>query len=351
MFQEILQKAKRGTELPGHKYLARVPDGKGGWDYKYVSTGFQQKLPLGGGKQGELTFDKGKQAGPAHAQDQRGVELAQKHPKEIADFSHLEARSNAVYSRQGSLGSRHTPAEYPNVPVGTWAREAYSGLYGHDLWQLQEIDPHDSRIQTTENNVEINTEGRGDDARRYAEWMRDDAVRSTAPPIQLLEVNGKLRVTDGHRRLAAAKLADKPIRAWVSPETETGKHDFEGKPINAALTHEIVIHNALLRGEKVPDTVLAAYPDLRKRMDDERKDFAQTQEIVAKVKAKPKTAAQVNAVFQEAIGHMQQAQPGQGTPEQRKAARDKASALVATLSRAEAVKVDDDVFARWTAIV
>ncbi len=358
---QALVKAVRGSERPGHRYLVRKPDGKGGWTYEYAAaTGVQQKLPLGGARQVDLPFDAARQEppvqkGPDHAQDRRGAELVQKHPKEIVDFDRLERQVNAPYASpevRARGGSRHVPAEYPDVPTGTWAREGWAGNYGHDIWHLQELDPHDPRIQTLENNVETNAEGRGDDAARYAEWMRDDALRAKAPPIRLLETDtGKFNVTDGHRRLAAAKLAGKPVRAWVSYSTETGKRAYDGKPIKTGLTHEIVLHNALLRGEKVPDNVLAAYPDLRTKMDEERKDFAPLAQIVQSAKPKRLTVAQVNAIYGQILEHLQAARPGQGSMPERKAAKDKADALLASIPEADRSKISDANLQRLTALV
>ncbi len=56
MILQALWKASRGSERPGHKYIVRKPDGKGGWTYEYVRGGVQQKLNLGDAKQVELPF-------------------------------------------------------------------------------------------------------------------------------------------------------------------------------------------------------------------------------------------------------------------------------------------------------
>jgi hypothetical protein len=85
--------------------------------------------------------------------------------------------------------------------------------------------------------TKVNFEGRGDDARRYSNWLAEGLM---PPPIRALQTHGdQLRVIDGHRRVAAAKLAGRnTIRAWTSYLMETGKHDPWGKPIQASLTYE-----------------------------------------------------------------------------------------------------------------
>ena len=128
-------------------------------------------------------------------------------------------------------------APYP-WSVGTWRIDHMKLGYGRMIEQLREIPVQDIEIAEEDyTNPKNNNEGRGDDARRYARWIREG---TTPPPISVLETDsGALRVVDGHRRLAAMKMAkEKSIRAWVSPRMETGKYTPEGFPIYVALTYE-----------------------------------------------------------------------------------------------------------------
>jgi ParB-like chromosome segregation protein Spo0J len=100
--------------------------------------------------------------------------------------------------------------------------------------QLRELDPKE--LITSEDLVDTNTEGRRTHAERYAQWMKEG---KQAPPIDVVQTDsGKLKVTDGHRRLHAAKLAGKKILAWVSPRMDTGKRDSDGNPLYTGMTYE-----------------------------------------------------------------------------------------------------------------
>lgn len=163
------------------------------------------------------------------------------------------------YSPSGEkiASSREKPAEVDDIPLGTWkVDDTFQGYRGRDIEQLQELDPQS--LALSETLVEGNEEGRGWDADRYAEWIK---AGHQPPPINVVQMeNGKYKVTDGHRRLAAAKKAGVPIRAWVSPVVDTDDLDSEGKPIKAGLTHEMAIERAARDGKAVPEDVLADHP-------------------------------------------------------------------------------------------
>ena len=154
--------------------------------------------------------------------------------------------------------SRDTPSQWDaSTPVGTWrVDDSWAGNYGHTIEQLQEVDPHSVVLSEDDYyGTTANPEGRGWDSDRYADWIREG---KEPPPITLLQMeDGRLKASDGHRRLAAAKKAGaKSIKAWVSPAANTGKLDYNGKPIQTAATYQLAIRDAIANGEEVPPHAL-----------------------------------------------------------------------------------------------
>jgi hypothetical protein len=142
--------------------------------------------------------------------------------------------------------SRTTPVESYKYKPGTWRMDSRFGPYGREIEHLSELDPKDLHL-SEEDYTKVNHEGRGDDAKRYSEWMKQG---KTPPPISTLETDdGKILVTDGHRRVAAAKMAGGKVLAWVSPRMDTGKRDSEGKPIYSAMTFEGMKHGPEKAGQ------------------------------------------------------------------------------------------------------
>lgn len=147
-------------------------------------------------------------------------------------------------------GSRETPMERMPLTVGMWrVDDGWKGAHGHMISQLRELDP--DALEHSENLVEQNIEGRGGDAERYADWMREGRQ---APPIEVVVADrtNALRITDGHRRATAAKRAGKKILAWVSPSAphpEGYRYDSDPKQpiIPVALTYEIATGKAYPR--------------------------------------------------------------------------------------------------------
>jgi len=133
--------------------------------------------------------------------------------------------------------SRTTPVsgEYPHK-VGTWAIDHVKLSRGRAVEKLMRLPVHSLRLSEGD-YTKSNEEGRGYDAHRYAGWLKQG---HRPPPISVVEQDdGGLSVSNGHRRVAAAKLAGHThIDAWVSPRMDTGRIDSNGKPIYVGMTHE-----------------------------------------------------------------------------------------------------------------
>lgn len=173
---------------------------------------------------------------PAGA-DRAGV-VARMAEKDFVTAAAERAAQRAPYfdsAGQRIASSRETPTEGYPFKVGQWRISEARGSYGRDVDELVELDP--AQLSISEDDfTKVNYEGRGDDAERYAEWMRSG---KRPPPIEVVQTDGgELKVTDGHRRLAAAKKAGQPVLAWVSWRMPTGKIGSDGKPIYTGLTYE-----------------------------------------------------------------------------------------------------------------
>jgi hypothetical protein len=151
-----------------------------------------------------------------------------------------EVMNKYFEAHRAGKSSRTTPVEdYPYKP-GDWKIDDLQGIYGRNVEKLVEFDPYEIGLSEEDWTQNINYEGRGDDARRYTEWMKEG---KQAPAIHVTQMDdGTFKAYDGHRRIAAAKMAGKKIRAWVSYAMDTGKKDFNGKPITASLTYEGAKH-------------------------------------------------------------------------------------------------------------
>src|SRR5262249_24924933 len=133
--------------------------------------------------------------------------------------------------------SRTTPVENYPFKTGQWRISDLYGIYGREVEMLCLLDPH--KLHLTEDDytrLGVNWEGRGDDAARYAEWMRQGKV---APAINVAETDSGVRlVVEGHRRVAAAKMAGVKLLAWVSFVMRTGKRDCNDRELWTGLTFE-----------------------------------------------------------------------------------------------------------------
>ena len=154
-------------------------------------------------------------------------------------------RKLVQFYRDRKASSRETPSELPNPPVGTWRMDKHFGIYGREIEQLRMLPVHALTLSEDDyTDPKQNAEGRGDDARRYAGWMREFGLEHL-PPIHVVETDdGTHRVMNGHRRTAAAKLAEHThIPAWVSPRMSTGKKYYgQDKDIGTGLTYEGAHH-------------------------------------------------------------------------------------------------------------
>ncbi len=144
-----------------------------------------------------------------------------------------------AWSGNRIASSRTTPVKdyHLQYKPGQWRISDLWGIYGRTVEMLCLLNPHNLAMFEADYALPgVNHEGRGDDARRYAEWMREGLV---APAITVLErEDGRLCVSDGHRRLAGAKMAGVKILGWVSFLMPTGKQDYNGEKITAGLTLE-----------------------------------------------------------------------------------------------------------------
>lgn len=161
---------------------------------------------------------------------------ADEHHKKLWQFYH-----------DRNASSRTTPSELPNPPVGSWRMDKHFGIYGREIEQLRMVPVHELTLSEGDyTDPRVNDEGRGDDARRYAGWMKEHGLEHL-PPIHVVETDqGTHRVMNGHRRTAAAKLAGMThIPAWVSPRMKTGKKYYgQDLDIGTGLTYEGAHHGA-----------------------------------------------------------------------------------------------------------
>jgi RNA polymerase sigma factor (sigma-70 family) len=180
---------------------------------------------------------------PAHWQhdptppvDESQYTDADEHHKKLWQFYH-----------DRNASSRTTPSELPNPPVGSWRMDKHFGIYGREIEQLRMVPVHELTLSEGDyTDPKVNDEGRGDDARRYAGWMKEHGLEHL-PPIHVVETDqGTHRVVNGHRRTAAAKLAGMThIPAWVSPRMKTGKKYYgQDLDIGTGLTYEGARHGA-----------------------------------------------------------------------------------------------------------
>jgi hypothetical protein len=114
---------------------------------------------------------------------------------------------------RGGINSTTTPVEDLNLKLGQWRVDDHRYYTdAHPMAQLQKLDPQ--QLVRTEDLVETNAQGRGEDAVRYQQWLTQGL---TPPPIEVSQrADGSMVITDGHRRHMAALQAGQPIFAWVS---------------------------------------------------------------------------------------------------------------------------------------
>lgn len=202
------------------KYIKRVADGKGGWKYFYKDD--QAKKPV---KQ------KGRFSSYPASDDPGSLS-----EKDFIPMRKYIEQIRSEYIAQGK-SSRHTPiSQNLGLKVGQWKIDEINGLFGREISQLREIDFND--LEHSEDLVDKNIEGRGDDSVRYSEWIKEG---KTPPPIEVVETpDGRLKITDGHRRAKAFKLAGKKVLAWVSPVVDSPRgKDASGRQMKTGITYEL----------------------------------------------------------------------------------------------------------------
>lgn len=115
------------------------------------------------------------------------------------------------------------------IPIGAW-RLGSDGLYGCRVAQLCALDP--LALLRSEDAAPF-----GAAIRQYARWMQ---AGHKAPPIEVLQQwDGRLAVSDGHRRTMAAICAGVTIRGWVAWVIATGERDADGQAMYTPLTWEL----------------------------------------------------------------------------------------------------------------
>jgi hypothetical protein len=153
-----------------------------------------------------------------------GPRIAEKDPQDLVPedlltysaFNQAWRRSYFDANGEKIADSRLAPTTTLNLRVGQWmVDDVFKGIHGHEIAQLRELDPASLELPEGDYTTQPNYEGRGNDAKRYAEWMREG---KTPPPIDVVETDaGALRVSNGHRRTAAAKMTGQKVLAWIWP--------------------------------------------------------------------------------------------------------------------------------------
>ena len=149
------------------------------------------------------------------------------------------------YVKDGAViaNSRVVPNESNFPPVGSWRIHTMKLSYGREIEQLVTLPVEKLMLNELDSEGRLDPTKAGDDA-RYAKWIEEG---KRAPPIEVVQTDsGKLSVTDGHRRVLAAKRAGKTtIEAWVNyavPIPSGSRYD--GKPdtkfIRTGLTFEML---------------------------------------------------------------------------------------------------------------
>lgn len=125
---------------------------------------------------------------------------------------------NQYLTRHYSQATSNMESPVTNLPAMTPGQTWKVGLttdYGTEISQLVELDPYTLDIPEGDHtSQETSFDGRWQYAKVYADWLRQGL---TPPPVDVVQIDsGKLRVVDGHRRVAAAKIAGQKVLAWVS---------------------------------------------------------------------------------------------------------------------------------------
>jgi hypothetical protein len=157
-------------------------------------------------------------------------------PEDFIDIKAVYEMEFAPYKQGAS--SRKVPIPDWDARIGQWYIDPMTSDYGSSIDQLLLLNP--ATLEPGEYMVWRNEEGRGVDSDQYAKWLQEGRL---PPPIKVLETEGgNLRVSDGHRRFAAALKEGRPVLALVSPmgPSPTGGREYYSKKlIGMTLTDKI----------------------------------------------------------------------------------------------------------------
>lgn len=195
---------------------------------------------------GEKPVEQAAKHGGSLSQEDAAVEeVRQMNESEFVSMKATrDAVSRAYFDKEGiqKASSRTTPVDAYPFKLGDWRLDESKGIYGREIERLELLNPDQLELPEGDYTTGYNAEGRGDDARRYVEWLKQGKM---PPPIFVVQTDGgNFRVSDGHRRAAAAKMAGMAVPAWVSYRMDTGKKDSNGKPIYMSMTYEGAKHGA-----------------------------------------------------------------------------------------------------------
>lgn len=151
---------------------------------------------------------------------------------------HKSILSNYFDSEGNQIAvSNEVPAKQSDLPIGKWRIDDIEGIYGHEIQQLQMVDPNNLI------DVEEPEKYRRNDVDKYEQWRKEGLV---PPPIEVVkQTNGRmgLKIVDGHRRAAAAKRLGMKVPAWVAPigdHPEGLKDGVTGEVQKVGMTFEML---------------------------------------------------------------------------------------------------------------
>lgn len=211
----VVVKAAQGAERPGHKYLHRKPDGKGGWVYTYA--------PDVHANQGAFDFDKPTKPGPSAGGTSPKDTFAEMERDHAAQEQRL--RAMPVGTRMGVAG---TSGQVPDRPsphdrLGWWKRQDVGTTpFWHreadDRWEasgtFREIMPSVLRIEPP-------SESKSAAPRKYRYGARNRPPGYATVPKGMIDVEGHPHFRHGlavyDRPLTADEQRDFELTAIPEP--------------------------------------------------------------------------------------------------------------------------------------
>jgi hypothetical protein len=168
-----------------------------------------------------------------------------KDPSRYVRHSDLQAAYRAQYfDKDGNklASSRTKKADLSGaLPMGTWKiDDQFRGMYGHEIEELVLVaDPRvlePGEFDWSDPTKALRSAGKLEDMERYAAWM---AEGHSYPPVEVVETTrGTLRISDGHRRAAAADHNGMPVKAWISWLTDHPDPPAD-RDMKVGLTYEL----------------------------------------------------------------------------------------------------------------